>query len=146
MGRGDGHARDVPPNDRRVPAAGPAGTGRDRGRAHHARGADDRGGRTRAEPARETRANRVWRAHILAERTMLHALPGHCNSPIAGHCHTTDDGQLSLIGMVFSRDGTTFAHAHEWDTSDHAYELGAFVAASLTRKDARSIIAGTRLH
>lgn len=86
------------------------------------------------------------RTHILAERTMLHALQGHCNSPIAGHCHTTDDGQLSLIGMVFSRDGATFAYAHEWDTPDHAYELGAFVAANLTRKNARSIIAGTRLH
>ncbi|POM26769.1 Porphobilinogen deaminase [Actinomadura rubteroloni] len=86
------------------------------------------------------------RTHILAERTMLHALQGHCNSPIAGHCHTTEDGQLSLIGMVFSRDGDTFAYAHEWDTTDHASELGAFVAASLTRKNARSIIAGTRLH
>lgn len=85
------------------------------------------------------------RTHILAERTMLHALQGHCNSPIAGHCHTTDDGQLSLIGMVFSRDGATFAYAHEWDTPDHAYELGAFVAANLTRKNARGIIAGTRL-
>lgn len=86
------------------------------------------------------------RTHILAERTMLHALQGHCNSPIAGHCHTTDDGQLSLTGMVFSRDGATFAYAHEWDTPEHAYELGAFVAANLTRKNARSIIAGTHLH
>ncbi|WP_225961881.1 type 2 periplasmic-binding domain-containing protein [Actinomadura algeriensis] len=87
----------------------------------------------------------VTRNHVLAERTMLHALQGHCNSPIAGHCHTTEDGQLSLIGMVFSRDGATFAYAHEWDSVDRAYELGAYVAATLTRKDARSIIAGTGL-
>ncbi|WP_218005692.1 hydroxymethylbilane synthase [Actinomadura hibisca] len=86
------------------------------------------------------------RNHILAERTLLHALQGHCNSPIAGHCHTTEDGQLSLIGMVFSRDGDTFAYAHEWDRPDRAYELGAYVAADLNRKNARSIIAGTRIH
>ncbi|GLZ15901.1 porphobilinogen deaminase 2 [Actinomadura sp. NBRC 104425] len=82
------------------------------------------------------------RTHILAERTMLHGLQGHCNSPIAGHCHTTEDGQLSLIGMVFSRDGATFAYAHEWDTPDRAFELGAYVAGVLNRKGARDIIAG----
>ncbi|MDL4773041.1 hydroxymethylbilane synthase [Actinomadura xylanilytica] len=84
------------------------------------------------------------RTHILAERTMLHALQGHCNSPMAGHCHTTEDGRLSLSGMVFSQDGATFAHAHEWDAPTRAYELGAHVAADLIRKNARSIIAGAR--
>ncbi|MQA94572.1 MAG: hydroxymethylbilane synthase, partial [Streptosporangiales bacterium] len=82
------------------------------------------------------------RTHITAERTMLHGLQGHCNSPIAGHCHTTGDGQLSLIGMVFSREGGTFAYAHEWDKPDRAPELGAIVAATLARKGARNIIAG----
>ncbi|MGH8883049.1 MAG: hydroxymethylbilane synthase, partial [Stackebrandtia sp.] len=74
--------------------------------------------------------------------TMLHGLQGHCNSPIAGHCTTTGDGQLSLIGMVFSREGGTFAYAHEWDKPDRAHELGAIVAAILARKGARHIIAG----
>jgi len=82
------------------------------------------------------------RRHITAERTMLHGLQGHCNSPIAGHCHTTPDGQLSLLGMVFSRDGGEFVYAHEWDTRDHAFELGGIVAATLNRKGARDIIAG----
>jgi hydroxymethylbilane synthase len=82
------------------------------------------------------------RVHVTAERMMLHSLQGHCNSPIAGHCTTTPDGQLSLIGMVFSRDGGTFAYAHEWDAPDHAPELGAYVAATLARKGARDIIAG----
>jgi hydroxymethylbilane synthase len=81
------------------------------------------------------------RTHITAERTMLHGLQGHCNSPIAGHCTTTPDGQLSLIGMIFSRDGGKFAYAHEWDTPDRAPELGAYVAATLARKGARDIIA-----
>jgi hydroxymethylbilane synthase len=82
------------------------------------------------------------RIHITAERTMLHGLQGHCNSPIAGHCHTTEDGQLSLLGMVFSRDGGEFVYSHEWDTPDRAFELGAIVAATLNRKGARDIIAG----
>lgn len=82
------------------------------------------------------------RIHVTAERTMLHGLQGHCNSPIAGHCTTTGDGQLSLIGMAFSREGGTFAYAHEWDKPDRAHELGAIVAATLARKGARHIIAG----
>jgi hydroxymethylbilane synthase len=82
------------------------------------------------------------RTHITAERTMLHGLQGHCNSPIAGHCTTTQDEQLSLIGMVFSRDGGRFAYAHERDELDRAPELGADVAATLARKGARDIIAG----
>jgi hydroxymethylbilane synthase len=82
------------------------------------------------------------RVHTTAERTMLHDLQGHCNSPIAGHCTTTADGRLSLIGMVFTPDGGRFVHAHEWDKPDRATELGATVAAALTRKGARQIIAG----
>jgi hydroxymethylbilane synthase len=74
---------------------------------------------------------------------MLHGLQGHCNGPIAGHCTTTADGQLSLLGMVFSPEGGQFAYAQEWDTLDHAHELGAYVAATLARKGARRLIAGT---
>jgi hydroxymethylbilane synthase len=82
------------------------------------------------------------RTHVTAERTMLHGLRGRCNSPIAGHCTTTADGRLSLRGMVFSPEGERFAYAQEWDTPDHAYELGASVAATLARKGARQLIAG----
>ena len=82
------------------------------------------------------------RIHVTAERTMLHGLQGHCNSPIAGHCRTTEDGQLSLQGMVFTREGAQFAYAHEWDSRDRPFELGAYVAGVLNRKGARDIIAG----
>ncbi|WP_199536960.1 hypothetical protein [Spongiactinospora gelatinilytica] len=82
------------------------------------------------------------RLHVRAERAMLHALQGHCNSPIAGHCTTTLDGQLSLIGMVFTREGGKFAYAHEWDAPTRPDELGGYVAAVLARKGARNIIAG----
>lgn len=80
------------------------------------------------------------RARIDAERAMLSALGGHCNSPISGHCHVTADGRLSLVGMVFDADGGTFAHAHEYDLPAHARDLGAYVAAALMRQDARAII------
>ncbi len=78
-----------------------------------------------------------------AERVMLHGLRGHCNSPIAGHCITEPDGQLSLRGMVFSRDGSRFAHAHIWGERDNdPAVLGARVAAELLRQGARDIIVG----
>ncbi|WP_369199780.1 hydroxymethylbilane synthase [Streptomyces sp. PU-14G] len=78
-----------------------------------------------------------------AERVMLHGLRGHCNSPIAGHCVTGPDGQLSLRGMVFSRDGSKFAHAHIWgDTSNDPGTLGSRVCAELLRQDARDLIDG----
>lgn len=78
-----------------------------------------------------------------AERVMLHGLRGHCNSPIAGHCVTEPDGQLSLRGMVFSRDGSRFVHAHIWGEHDNdPAVLGARVAAELLRQGARDIIEG----
>ncbi|MEV7011352.1 hydroxymethylbilane synthase [Streptosporangium sp. NPDC051022] len=82
------------------------------------------------------------RTHIRAERAMLHGLQGHCNSPIAGHCFTTLDGQLSLTGMVFTREGGQFAYAHEWDQPTRPVELGGYVAAVLARKGALNIIRG----
>ncbi|MGC9536555.1 hydroxymethylbilane synthase [Streptomyces sp. UG1] len=80
---------------------------------------------------------------ITAERVMLHNLRGHCNSPIAGHCITEPDGQLSLRGMVFSRDGSKFVHAHMWGESmNDPAVLGARVGAELLRQGARDIIEG----
>lgn len=84
------------------------------------------------------------RLHVTAERTMLHGLHGHCNSPIAGHCHTAEDGRLSLTGMVFSPDGGTFTRVHEEDRPNRASHLGARVADALNRQGARGIIAGIR--
>ncbi|WP_346777246.1 hypothetical protein [Streptomyces sp. HNM0575] len=78
-----------------------------------------------------------------AERAMLHGLRDHCNSPIAGYCTTEPDGQLSLRGMVFSRDGSKFAHAHIWgETSNDPATLGSRVCAELLGQDARDIIEG----
>jgi hydroxymethylbilane synthase len=82
------------------------------------------------------------RTRVTAERTMLHGLQGHCNSPIAGHASATPDGQLALRGMVFTRDGGEFAHAMEWGPADRPAELGAYIAGVLLRKGARDLING----
>ncbi|MEU8801129.1 hydroxymethylbilane synthase [Spirillospora sp. NPDC048819] len=79
---------------------------------------------------------------VRAERTMLHGLQGHCNSPIAGHARLERDGQLTLRGMVFTRDGSTFVHSHEWSAPDKGEHLGAYVAGDLLRKGARDLIGG----
>ncbi|MFI5755551.1 hydroxymethylbilane synthase [Streptomyces sp. NPDC051569] len=80
---------------------------------------------------------------ITAERVMLHGLRGHCNSPIAGHCVTEPDGQLSLRAMVFSRDGSKFVHSHLWGESlNDPAVLGSRVCAELLRQGARDIIEG----
>lgn len=82
--------------------------------------------------------------HITAERTMLHMLRGHCNSPIAGHAFTTADGQVSLFGMVFNRDGSEWVRSHGWGPLDDPASLGAWVAGDLLRQGARRLITATR--
>jgi hydroxymethylbilane synthase len=82
--------------------------------------------------------------HILAERTMLHMLMGHCNSPIAGHASTTADGQMGLFGMVFNRDGSAFVRSHTWGDHSDPATLGARVAADLLHQGARNLITATR--
>ncbi|MEU6713799.1 hydroxymethylbilane synthase [Nonomuraea sp. NPDC046802] len=82
--------------------------------------------------------------HILAERTMLHMLRGHCNSPIAGHACTTADGQMSLYGMVFNRDGSTFVRSHLWGDPGDPATLGSRVASDLLYQGARHLITATR--
>ncbi|MEV1168080.1 hydroxymethylbilane synthase [Nonomuraea sp. NPDC049784] len=82
--------------------------------------------------------------HILAERTMLHMLRGHCNSPIAGHASTTADGQMSLHGMVFNHDGSKFVRSHLWGDPGDPATLGSRVASDLLHQGARHLITATR--
>lgn len=82
--------------------------------------------------------------HILAERTMLHMLRGHCNSPIAGHAHTTPDGQISLFGMVFNHDGSQWVRCHGWGPVGDPASVGAWVAGDLLRQGAHRLITATR--
>lgn len=83
-------------------------------------------------------------AHILAERTMLHLLRGHCNSPIAGYAGTTADGVMSLYGMVFNQDGSKFVRCHLWGEPADPATLGSRVASDLLHQGARHLITATR--
>ncbi|QIS09958.1 hydroxymethylbilane synthase [Nocardia arthritidis] len=75
-----------------------------------------------------------------AERAMLHALQGHCNSPIAGFARTEPTGRLTLYGKVFSADGSRWLDSHQWGVPEEPQALGFFVGADLLRQGARAII------
>jgi hydroxymethylbilane synthase len=75
-----------------------------------------------------------------AERAMLHALQGHCNSPIAGYATTDPTGRLSLHGKVFSLDGTQWLDSHHWGVAEDPQALGFFVGSDLLRQGARALI------
>jgi hydroxymethylbilane synthase len=83
----------------------------------------------------------TWR-EAAAERMMLHALQGHCNSPIAGHAQAEADGRLSLRARVFSLDGKRVLDAHEWAGALSPEELGMATALALLRQGARELIDG----
>ncbi|MGH3670001.1 MAG: hydroxymethylbilane synthase [Pseudonocardiaceae bacterium] len=78
--------------------------------------------------------------HATAERAMLHALQGHCNSPIAGYASTEPTGRLTLRATVFSLDGSQWLDSHHWGVAEEPAALGYFVGADLLRQGARAII------
>lgn len=80
------------------------------------------------------------RREVEAERAMLFGLQGHCNSPIAGFCHTEPDGRLVLTGRVFSSDGRTTIESHSSAHRDEAFALGARVSDRLLEQGARELI------
>ncbi|MBV8542812.1 MAG: hydroxymethylbilane synthase [Pseudonocardiales bacterium] len=82
--------------------------------------------------------------HATAERAMLHALQGHCNSPIAGYASTEPDGKLALRAKVFSLDGSQWLDSHHWGVPEDPAALGYFVGADLLRQGARALIDATR--
>jgi hydroxymethylbilane synthase len=75
-----------------------------------------------------------------AERAMLHALQGHCNSPIAGVCVIEPTGRLSLHGKVFDLAGTRWLDSRHWGVPEDPQALGFFVGSDLLRQGARAII------
>ncbi|HZA15632.1 MAG TPA: hydroxymethylbilane synthase [Pseudonocardiaceae bacterium] len=78
--------------------------------------------------------------HAIAERAMLHALQGHCNSPIAGYATTERSGKLTLHGKVFNLDGSQWLDSHHWGVPEDPAALGYFVGADLLRQGARALI------
>ncbi|MER7752613.1 hydroxymethylbilane synthase [Kitasatospora sp. NPDC097643] len=83
---------------------------------------------------------------VAAERMLLHALQGHCNSPIAGYARTAGDGSLSLRAGVFSSDGKRAVNAHQWAGPLDPEALGASVGVELLRQGARELIETSAAH
>ncbi|MFI5609542.1 hypothetical protein [Amycolatopsis sp. NPDC051903] len=75
-----------------------------------------------------------------AERAMLHALQGHCNSPIAGVCTTEPTGRLSLQGKAFTLDCTWWLDSRHEGVPDDPAALGSLVGSDLLRRGARAIV------
>ncbi|MBC6309457.1 hydroxymethylbilane synthase [Listeria sp. FSL L7-1582] len=78
---------------------------------------------------------------VTAERTLLKALDGGCEIPIAGHA-TLKDGVLELKGLVSSVDGRLFYQITEQGEDPKA--LGLSVANQLIELGAKEIIQGLR--
>jgi len=91
--------------------------------------------RTRAAVAELDDA--TTRACVVAERSLLAELRGHCHSPIAAHC-TETDGRLTLHAAVFAPDGS--AVLESTDRGCEPGKLGEAVASELLMLGARALI------
>ncbi|QQE77024.1 hydroxymethylbilane synthase [Alicyclobacillus sp. SO9] len=79
----------------------------------------------------------------LAERSLLAALDGSCQVPLAGFATVDKDGDIHLKGLVAAEDGTTVIRAE--DRGRNASELGQKVAARLRDQGAEEILNAVRV-
>ncbi|WP_170601076.1 hydroxymethylbilane synthase [Ruegeria arenilitoris] len=70
---------------------------------------------------------------LAAERTLLAALDGSCETPIAGLAELTD-GQLRLRGEVLRPDGSDAISESETGSTEDAAEMGRAMAAKLLHR------------
>lgn len=87
------------------------------------------------EPLADAQAMRQARA----ERTVLAALLGSCQVPLAVYADPQDDGSLTLTGMVGTPDGQTVLRAEAAGTDPEA--VGLELAGKLKAQGAEAIIA-----
>lgn len=79
------------------------------------------------------------RACATAEREVLWALDGHCNSPIAGLARA-EGGTINLRAAVLSLDGADIVEAEARGAIDRPRELGREVAKALLARGAAALI------
>jgi len=85
----------------------------------------------------------VSRAALEAERAVVEALGGGCQTPI-GALATCDSATLELVGAVASLDGRRVIRARARAGRRDAAELGMRVAHELMAKGANEILAEVR--
>ncbi len=76
-----------------------------------------------------------------AERALLGALDGSCRTPIGAYAHLTDDGSLTLTGLVARADGSFLLRRSMSAAAADAIRLGHELGASL-RADAPADLFG----
>ena len=87
--------------------------------------------------------NASARAEITAERTLMAALDGGCQTPIGGAA-VARDGQLKMWAMVASIDGRIVIRREGTGPIDGPEELGRIVAHSLLQAGAREVLESAR--
>jgi len=80
-------------------------------------------------------------AALLAERALVEALGGGCQTPVGALASPVDGGQLELVAGVFALDGSRAVRGRARAARDEAAALGARVGAQLLRDGAGEILA-----
>lgn len=93
----------------------------------------------RLAPLREDPA---W-LEALTERRFLSELRGGCNVPVGGHAWT-EDGLISITGVVLSLDGTTALSSTCAGGPECAPELGGALACELKEQGAEALLEAAR--
>ncbi|MCA1025284.1 MULTISPECIES: hydroxymethylbilane synthase [Cytobacillus] len=75
---------------------------------------------------------------VLAERAFLHKMEGGCQVPIAGFARLTENGEVSLTGLVGSPDGRTIYK--DMAVGDDPETIGYQVAENLSELGAKALI------
>ncbi|MEP7310432.1 MAG: hydroxymethylbilane synthase [Acidobacteriota bacterium] len=85
-------------------------------------------------------------ATLSAERALIAALGGGCQTPIGALATPIDGHELELIAVVVSPDGSRAVRGEARGPADQAAELGQRVAAQLVDQGADLILAEVRAH
>jgi hydroxymethylbilane synthase len=83
-------------------------------------------------------------AALTAERAVVEALGGGCQTPIGALATAIDGDMMELVGAVVALDGSRAVRATERGTRASAAELGARVAERLIEHGAGEILDSTR--
>lgn len=75
---------------------------------------------------------------VTAERAFLHKIEGGCQVPIAGYAELNENGDIVLVGLVGSPDGTTILQETLVGTDPQS--LGIELANKLLEKGAKEIL------
>lgn len=78
---------------------------------------------------------------ITAERAMLKTLQGNCFSPIAGYCEVTKGGNLRMLALVSSLDGSRVIRSRVKLEGQDPVALGQAVGQDLLDQGANELIA-----